>query len=85
MPRLLRFMDKLLEEATQEVIRQQELGKNVTQWKVMLNLDGFSIIQHACPLCLPGYATFVSSYEEHYPAYADALILINSKKQDNNL
>ncbi|ODM97022.1 SEC14-like protein 2 [Orchesella cincta] len=78
MPRLIRYMDKLLEEATQAVITQQGMGKNVTQWKVILNLDGFSIIQHACPLCLPGYATFVSSYENHYPQYADALILLNT-------
>ncbi|CAL8069485.1 unnamed protein product [Orchesella dallaii] len=78
MPRLLRYMDKMLEEATQAVIKLQGMGKNVTQWKVILNMDGFNLIQHACPRCLPGYASFVSSYEEHYPQFADALILINN-------
>ncbi len=79
MPRLQRYMNKLLEEATQAVIREQGKGNNVTQWKVLINLDGFNQIQHACPVCLPAYVNFVNTYEERYPGFADQIININSK------
>lgn len=78
LPRLLRYMDKLLEEATQSVVKQQTEGKNVTQWKVILNMEGFNMMQHGCALCLPTYVQFLQSYEKHYPGYADAIVLIRS-------
>lgn len=79
MPRLQRYLNKLLEEIVGRVIEEQYKGNNVTQCKVILNMEGFNQIQHACPLCLPAYTSFVANYEEHYPGYADQVIHINSK------
>lgn len=118
--RLFRYMTKLLEEATVSVIKLQSEGKNVTQWKVLMNMDGFNLIQHACGSCkmnlgclttsikersgqasvfrlafdlfscttnikilcaetgLPGFTNFVQTYENYYPAFADAIVIINS-------
>lgn len=79
MPRMHRYIAKLMEEATQGLYELQGMGINVTQWKVLLNLDGFGIRTHACTSCLSLYQTFASTYEDHYPGYADVFVLINSE------
>lgn len=72
-------MNKLLDELYLRVIDEQYKGNNVTQAKVIFNMEGFNQIQHACPLCLPAYTSFISTYEERYPGYADEVIHVNSK------
>ncbi|CAL8079960.1 unnamed protein product [Orchesella dallaii] len=76
--RLFRFMIKLLDEATNAVLRLQQEGKNVTQWKVLMNMEGFNLVQHGCGSCLPGFSYFVQAYENYYPGFADAIVTINT-------
>lgn len=49
--RLFRYMIKLLDEATNAVLRAQAAGKKVTQWKVLMNMEGFNLVQHGCGSC----------------------------------
>lgn len=51
MPRLKRYILRLFELGKDKVIEMQYQGKNVTQLKVLMNLDGFNPVQHGCPLC----------------------------------
>lgn len=76
--RLFKYMIKLLDEATNAVLRLQSEGKNVTQWKVLMNMDGFNLVQHGCGTCLPGFTYFVQAYENFYPGFADAIVTINT-------
>ncbi|CAL8069526.1 unnamed protein product [Orchesella dallaii] len=76
--RLLRYLDRLMENATDQVFERQERGMNVTQWKVLINADGFNLITHACPRCIPVYIQFVQSLENHYPGWIDELIAVDA-------
>ncbi len=58
-------------------IEEQYKENNVTPAKVMFNKEEFNQIQHACPLCLLAYTSFVSTYEERYPGYTDEVIHVN--------
>lgn len=49
--RLNRYGVKAIEDATRKVRDLQASGKNVTQWVMLLNMDGFNVIQNACPSC----------------------------------
>lgn len=49
--RLNRYGVKAIEYATRKVRELQASGKNVTQWVMLLNMDGFNVIQQACPSC----------------------------------
>ncbi len=59
--RLLRYMDYLLENITQQVFERQALGMNVTQFMVLGNADGFNLIEHGCPLCKKKKFFFLNS------------------------
>lgn len=51
LPRLKRYGVKAIEVATRKVRALQEQGRNVTQWVMLLNMQGFNVIQNACPSC----------------------------------
>ncbi|CAL8098298.1 unnamed protein product [Orchesella dallaii] len=76
--RLLRFVINLVENITTQMYERQELGMNVTQVVVLGNADGFNLIQHACPLCLPLWIQFVQIIESYYPHVLDELIVIDA-------
>lgn len=76
--RLLRYMDYLLESITTQVFERQAKGMNVTQWKVLGNADGFNLIEHGCPICLPLWIQFVQSLEANYPGWLDEFIVIDA-------
>ncbi len=57
--RLLRYVESKLEHVTTEVFERQGKGMNVTQWKVLVNADGFNLVTHGCPICKTnGYCIF---------------------------
>ncbi|CAL8098304.1 unnamed protein product [Orchesella dallaii] len=76
--RLLRYVINLTENITRQMYERQELGMNVTQVVVLANADGFNVIQHACPLCLPLYIQLVQIIENYYPQVLDELIIIDA-------
>lgn len=49
--RLFRYLIKLIDENTEQVFKLQREGKNVTQWKALINMEGFNLIQHGCASC----------------------------------
>ncbi|CAL8089273.1 unnamed protein product [Orchesella dallaii] len=79
--RLLRYMDYLLESITTQVFERQDRGMNVTQWKVLGNADGFNLIEHGCPLCIPLWIQFIQGLENHYHGWLDELIVIDGKNK----
>jgi hypothetical protein len=44
--RLLRYFDKMLDEAEMKVLEMQSMGKNVTQWLWLVDQDGVSLSNH---------------------------------------
>jgi len=72
-----RYIDKGLEEACGLV---RELGnkyKNVSQGILILNVDGFNLIQHGCLQCISTLLRVIVQYEAHHPGCADKLIIVN--------
>jgi len=67
-----------VERATRGIRRLQGEGKNVTQFILLLNMDGFNLINQACPTCLPLYLGFVSQYEKFWPNTIYRCILVNT-------
>ncbi|ODM92302.1 SEC14-like protein 2 [Orchesella cincta] len=76
--RLLRYVVGLVENITGQVCERQQKGMNVTQVVVLLNTEGFNVIQQACPICLPLWIQFVSVIENYYPEWLDELIAIDA-------
>lgn len=50
-PRLQRYMYKMLEDLTNKLIETRKTGTNATQWSAIINAEGFGLFQHACPSC----------------------------------
>ncbi|XP_035707856.1 SEC14-like protein 2 isoform X2 [Folsomia candida] len=76
--RLLRFVDKGLEEAAQIVNTLGKKYKNVTRGQIIINLFGYNLVEHGCLRCIPVILRGILSYETHYPEYVDQLILLNT-------
>jgi len=76
-PRLQRYMYKMLEDLTDKLHEARKTNKNVTQWSAIINADGFGLFQHACPSCIPVWMNFVKSASEHYPGFAESISVIN--------
>ncbi|ODM93185.1 SEC14-like protein 2 [Orchesella cincta] len=72
------FLDKVMDEAANQVRRAQHEGKNVTRFHFLLNLDGFNLVQHGCPRCFIGILTFLRSYESHFPGLTDRIVIFNA-------
>lgn len=49
--RLIRWVFKYFEDATKQVRKYQGEGKNVTQFILLLDAEGFNPVNHGCALC----------------------------------
>jgi len=67
-----------IERANTKIRESQAQGKNVTQWILLLNMDGFNLINQACPTCLPLYLGYVSQYEKYWPNTIFRTLLVNT-------
>ncbi|ODM90082.1 SEC14-like protein 2 [Orchesella cincta] len=76
--RVMRYIMSRVENITGQAYERQEKGMNVTQVVVLANAEGFNVIQHACPLCLPLWIQFIQYIESYYPEALDELIIINA-------
>ncbi|ODM94172.1 SEC14-like protein 2 [Orchesella cincta] len=85
LPRLQRYMDKLMDEISMKVVRLRSEGMNVTRWVLLTNVEGFNVVQHACSSCTPLWVNFLRSYEMHFPGTADSIIAINAPETFNLL
>jgi len=57
---------------------KQALGQNVTQMIAILDLSGYSIVQHGCLNCISIYVDFIRSFIFRYPYMTDSLIFVNT-------
>jgi len=79
MPRLQRYMSKMLDEISLKVINLRKEGNTtVTRWVLLTNVEGFNVIQHACSSCTSLWVNFLRSYEHNYPNTANSIYAINS-------
>ncbi|CAL8099390.1 unnamed protein product [Orchesella dallaii] len=77
-PRVLRYLDQGLEVVARDIRRMQREGKNVTQANLIIDLNQFSVVTHACVQCLIRILDFLSSYETHFPGMAHRIIFTNA-------
>ncbi len=61
-----------------QVFELQAKGQNVTQWKVLGNAEGFNLIEHGCPICLPLWIQFAQNIENNYAGWCDELIVVDA-------
>ncbi|ODM94174.1 SEC14-like protein 2 [Orchesella cincta] len=76
-PRLQRYMYKMLDELNTKLYETRKNGTNVTQWSAIINADGFGLLKHACPSCIPVWVNFGNSASEHYPGFVESISVIN--------
>ncbi|ODN06054.1 SEC14-like protein 2 [Orchesella cincta] len=76
--RVLRYLDKAMDEANGLVRTFQLEGQNVTQFILILHMGNFNLFQHGCPRCITSILEFVESYENHFPGTADRILLVNT-------
>ncbi|OXA64754.1 retinal-binding protein [Folsomia candida] len=73
--RVLRYFDRMMEEAEMEVAKMQSSGKNVTQWTWLVNQERTAHVN------LPSarfYWYTANVLEQNHPAMASKLFLLNS-------
>lgn len=58
-PRLRRFMDKIFEDATSFLRSVNDIGVELYQATLILDLDGFDMKTHGCPKCMDPICTVV--------------------------
>ncbi|ODM91444.1 SEC14-like protein 5 [Orchesella cincta] len=75
---LNRHIDRGFEMVTDKVRKLQESGKVVAQWDFIINMENYNLVQQGCLQCLPMYLYLVNTYENHFPAHADKIMLINT-------
>lgn len=48
---LTHYCHRATERTTKKIRDLQDQGKNITQFILLLNMDGFNLINQACPTC----------------------------------
>jgi len=77
--RVGRYIDKIYEEITTKVRHMRMVeGKNVTQYYLIFDMDGFNLVQQGCPGCLPLTTRVVTTYENYYPGNNHKTAIINT-------
>jgi hypothetical protein len=75
--RFNRYIDKTLDDACGLVRELGEKYKNVSQGMMILNIDGFNLVQHGCIQCIPVFLRILTQYEAHFPGCVDKIIVVN--------
>ncbi|OXA58010.1 SEC14 cytosolic factor [Folsomia candida] len=76
--RLLRYVEKGYDAGCSLIRELGEKYGNMTRGHLLVNLDGYNPIQHACLRCLPFLIRMMFGYLEHYPECVDHIICVNS-------
>lgn len=80
--RLKRYMYRLTLIGTNELMKRSGTYPNVTQVGILMNLDGFNAVQHACSMCIPAYLNLLDAYERFFPGITNEIIVVNGKTID---
>ncbi|OXA39747.1 SEC14-like protein 2 [Folsomia candida] len=73
--RVLRYYDRMLEEAEQKVLDLQHQGKNITQFTWLMNQDNKATVSFAIARC---YWHSANTYEKQHPGASSRVVFINS-------
>lgn len=49
--KMLRYIYKMLEDLDTSIQKQQEKGRFVTRGNIIVDVDGYNLMQHACVQC----------------------------------
>ncbi|CAL8085636.1 unnamed protein product [Orchesella dallaii] len=78
MPKLIRYLSMNFEDAATKVRQFQNQGKNVSQYDFLINMENYNLIQQGCPQCMVFFVSIVQTYENHYPGFANNMVLFNT-------
>ncbi|ODM79005.1 SEC14-like protein 2 [Orchesella cincta] len=78
MPRLLRYMDWYQEEIIRQILAAQDDGKNVTRATVLVDIEGFNLLQHLCASCMSVFIRMTAGMETHYPGFWEEIIVVGA-------
>jgi len=81
-----RYLDYILEK-WYEKIREEEIrtDANVTQGVFILDLNGYSLMEHACLSCVPVYLEFMQHSADYYPYSTHRIYFLNTPRVANTL
>jgi hypothetical protein len=75
---LANYAIRSIERSTARVRDQQAKGANVSQWTMLLNMEGFGVNSAGCASCLTVYLAYVTKLESFYPNSLKEVILVNT-------
>ncbi|CAL8079969.1 unnamed protein product [Orchesella dallaii] len=78
MPRLLRYLDWYQEEIIRQILAAQDNGKNVTRAMVLVDIEGFNLLQHLCPACMSVFIRMTLGMESHYPGFWEEIVVVGA-------
>ena len=76
--RYTRYINRMVEEALAQV--RNSGSKNVTQFVMVVNLNGYNTRQHACLACIPLHLQTVTEYEAYYPNSFKNTYIVNTPR-----
>ncbi|XP_035711070.1 uncharacterized protein LOC110854679 isoform X2 [Folsomia candida] len=75
--KLMRYLDKQLEEVATLMREARQNGQNMTQFKRIMDMTNFDFRIQACPLCIPVFISHFLSYENHFPGSIKSVKIVN--------
>jgi hypothetical protein len=77
--KLGRYIDHIYEEVAEKTRKLRfEQGKNVTQYYLLFDMEGFTLAQQGCPSCIPLTTRVVTTYENYYPGTNHKTVIVNT-------
>jgi len=77
--RVGRYIDKIYEEINEKVRHMRIVeGKNVTQYYLIFDMEGFNLVEQGCAACLPLTTRVVTTYENYYPGNNHKTAMVNT-------
>lgn len=83
LPRVLRYMDWFQEKILHQILEAQKSGKPVTRAVVLVDVEGFNLMQHLCSSCLSVFIRMTVGMESHFPLFWEEILVVNGMKVIN--
>lgn len=78
LPRVLRYMDWFQEKILHQILEAQKAGKPVTRAVVLVDVEGFNLMQHLCSSCMSVFIRMTVSMESHFPGFWEFIAVVNA-------
>ncbi|OXA62617.1 Retinal-binding protein [Folsomia candida] len=83
--KLVRHFNKMTDDAAAQVFKEQQAGKNVTQFLWLVDMDKVNVMQHVNIASATFYWDITNSWEINNPKLATKIMLLNSPSIFHNL